>query len=399
MKVSFNWLKEVVEISQSPQEIADCLTMGGIEVESLVPLDGEDWVLEVAVAANRGDCLSVIGLAREVAAITGAKAHIPNTKMAAKMSRPRGIDVKIEDPEGCPRYCARFIAGLQVSASPSWARLRLEACGVRSINNVVDVTNLVMLETGQPLHAFDWDRLETKHIVVRTAGKAQSFIALDGLERELKSSDVVICDSDKPVALAGIIGGLETEVSPRTVRILLESAHFNPLAIRKTAKRLGLHSEASYRFERFVDPEGTLFALERASAMLAEVAGGKADRNVVDCRPQRHKPVTIVLRDARVKSLAGIAMKRQEIERLLTPLGLQIRRRLKNGLEIVAPSYRNDLTREVDLVEEVARLKGYANIPAKLPLVRPQARRDLQLHWERKIRYFLAGDGLTQVVN
>ena len=275
MKVSFNWLKEFVEISQSPQEIADCLTMGGIEVESLVPLDGEDWVLEVAVAANRGDCLSVIGLAREVAAITGAKAHIPNTKIAAKISRARGIDVRIEDPELCPRYSARFIAGLQVSASPSWVQLRLEACGVRSINNVVDVTNLVMLETGQPLHAFDWDRLETKRIVVRTAGKAQTFIALDGLERELKSDDVVICDGDKPVALAGIIGGLETEVSPGTARILLESAHFNPLAIRKTAKRLGLHSEAAYRFERFVDPEGTLFALQRASALLCRGGRGK----------------------------------------------------------------------------------------------------------------------------
>src|SRR5215471_3221730 len=375
MKVSFNWLKEFVEISQSPQEIADCLTMGGVEVESLVPLGGGDWVLDLAVAANRGDCLSVIGLAREVAAITGAKAHIPNTKMGAK-ARARGLDVTVEDAELCPRYCARFIGGLHVAASPSWMQLRLETCGIRSINNVVDVTNLVMLETGQPLHAFDWDKLQTKRIVVRTAGKAQNFIALDGLERELKSGDLVIWDNDTPVALAGIIGGLETEVNPGTVTILLESAHFNPLTVRKTAKRLGLHSEASYRFERFVDPEGTLFALERASAILAEVAGGEADRGMVDCQPQRHKPTKIFLRDARVKGLAGIAIEQKEIERLLCPLGLRIQRRSKNGLEIVVPSYRNDLTREADLVEEVARLKGYTNIPAKLPLVRPQARRD-----------------------
>ena len=399
MKVSFNWLKEFVEISQSPQEIADCLTMGGVEVESLVPLGGGDWVLDVAVAANRGDCLSVIGLAREVAAITGAKAHIPNTKVVAKAARAHGLDVTVEDAELCPRYCARFISGLHVAASPSWVQLRLETCGIRSINNVVDATNLVMLETGQPLHAFDWDKLQTKRIVVRTAGKTQSFIALDGLERELKSGDLVICDSDTPVALAGIIGGLVTEVSPGTVTILLESAHFNPLAVRKTAKRLGLHSEASYRFERFVDPEGTLFALERAGAILAEVAGGKADRGTVDCRPQRHKPAKIFLRDARVKGLAGIAIEQKEIARVLSPLGLRIQRRSKNGLEIVVPSYRNDLTREADLVEEVARLRGYANIPAKLPLVRPQARRDPQLHWERKIRCFLAGEGLTQVVN
>ncbi len=399
MKVSFNWLREFVEISQSPQEISDCLTMGGIEVESLVPLEGEDWVLEVSVAANRGDCLSVIGLAREVAAITGAKAHIPNAKIRAKKARTQGIDVRIEDPELCPRYSARFVSGLHVTTSPSWVRLRLEASGVRSINNVVDVTNLVMLETGQPLHAFDWDRLLAKQIVVRTAGKAQSLIALDGLERELKSGDLVICDSDKPIALAGIIGGFDTEVSPSTVQILLESAHFNPIAIRKTAKRLGLHSEASYRFERFVDPEGTLFALERASAILAEVAEGKADRGVVDCRPRRQTPVTIFLRDSRVKNLAGIMIGRKRIEHLLSPLGLRIQRRSKNGLTIVAPSYRNDLAREADLIEEVVRLNGYANIPAKLPLVRPQPRRDLQLHSERKVRCFLTGEGLTQVVN
>ena len=403
VKISFNWLKEFVDINGSPQEIAVRLTMAGIEVESVVPLESaataEDWILEVAVPPNRGDCLSVMGLAREVAAITGAEPRTQHKKVRAPKAGVPGLEIKIEDPSLCPRYSACLVRNVRVGPSPSWARLRLEACGIRAINNVVDVTNLVMLETGQPLHAFDWDKLVTKQIAVRAAENRQKFTTLDGLERELETGDLLICDGDKPVALAGVMGGSETEVNERARQVLLESAHFDPVAIRRTAKRLGLHSEASYRFERFVDPEGTLFALERAVALLAEVAEGKRDGNASDCWPQRRKPVAILLRDSRVRDVTGISIERNKIERLLAPLGLQIVSRTRNGIKFIAPNYRSDLTREADLIEEVVRLNGYGEIAANLPLIRHQAKRDRQLEWERKIRSLLGGKGLTQVVN
>ncbi|MGH7846448.1 MAG: phenylalanine--tRNA ligase subunit beta, partial [Candidatus Binatia bacterium] len=403
VKVTFNWLKEFVDINGSPQELAARLTMAGIEVESVAPLDSaapvEDWVLEVAVPPNRGDCLSVMGLAREVAAIIGAKPRARRKKARAPKAGVPGLEIKIEDPSLCPRYSACLVRNLRVGPSPSWVRLRLEACGIRVINNIVDVTNLVMLETGQPLHAFDWDKLMTKHIAVRAAENPQQFTTLDGLERELKAGDLLICDGDKPVALAGVMGGSETEVGEGTRHVLLESAHFDPVAIRRAAKRLGLHSEASYRFERFVDPEGTLFALDRAVTLLAEVADGKRDDDASDCWPQRRKPVAILLRDSRVRDLTGISIERNKIERLLAPLGLRIISRSRNGIKFIAPSYRSDLTREADLIEELVRLNGYDEVAAKLPLIRHQAKRDRQLEWERKIRSLLEGKGLSQVVN
>jgi phenylalanyl-tRNA synthetase beta chain len=303
-------------------------------------------------------------------------------------------------PRLCPRYSARIVQDIQLSSSPSWMQFRLESCGIRAINSVVDVTNYVMLETGQPLHAFDLDRLTTKRIVVRVAGKLRNFITLDGIERALTPEDLLICDGDTPVALAGVMGGQDSEVVQNTRVVLLESANFNSVSIRRTAKRLGLHSEASHRFERGVDPEGTLYALDRAAYLLAEIAQGSAVKGVVDRYPRRIKEKPILLRYEKVKGLLGIELKPREIERTFKSLGLKIQGRAKNGLKALPPSYRRDLGREADLIEELARLHGYEKIPTTTPLVRAGTEgMDLRLRRERNLRSFLAGEGLTETIN
>src|SRR5262245_44034095 len=269
MKFTFNWLKEFVAFKASPEKLAEMLTMAGLEVESVTALydpetNREDWLFEVSVTPNRGDCLGITGLANEVSALTGGRVKSAAAAPRSKDSRiANRVTLAIQNARLCPRYSAKVLDEVHMGPSPAWMRFRLEACGIRSINNVVDITNYVMLETGQPLHAFDLDRLPTERVVVRTAQGIKKFTTLDGVERELAPEDLLICDRDVPVALAGVMGGANSEVKTETRSILLESANFDPTAIRRTAKRLGLHSEASHRFERGVDPEGTIVALHR----------------------------------------------------------------------------------------------------------------------------------------
>jgi phenylalanyl-tRNA synthetase beta chain len=261
------------------------------------------------------------------------------------------------------------------------------------------VTNYVMLETGQPLHAFDLDRLTAKRIVVRQAKEIKKFVTLDGVERDLAAEDLLICAGDVPVALAGIMGGRDSEVRAETRALLLESARFDPATVRRTAKRLGLHSEASHRFERGVAPEGTIPALERAVALLGEAAGGRQVGNVIDRYPRPAKPPAIVLREKRVTDIVGVEIKAAAIEKNLKRLGCGIRRRGKSAFVARPPAYRGDLTREIDLIEEVARLHGYGKIPSTLPRARLHGRPDARLHWERGIRSYLIGEGLTETIN
>ena len=406
MKLTLNWLKEFVEVKDPPQKLAQALTMAGLEVESLTPVrsaeaGGEDWLMEIAVTPNRGDCLGILGLAREVAALTGARLKALFARpRAADSSAARRVKVEIRSPRCCRRYSARVVESVQVGASPSWMRFRLEACGIRSINNVVDVTNYVMLETGQPLHAFDLDRLAAKRIVVRQAKEIKRFVTLDGIERELAAEDLLICDGDVPVALAGIMGGRDSEVRSGSRTVLLESAHFDPVTIRRTVKRLGLHSEASHRFERGVDPEGTLYALDRTVFHLSQVAGVRPVGAVIDRYPRQAKPATISLRRQRATEIVGIEIKPKEIEKILKSLGCRIQRHGQVGLKVIPPSYRGDLSREADVIEEVARLHGYEKIPSTLPQSRLRSGRgDACLRWERGIRSYLVGEGLTEMIN
>jgi phenylalanyl-tRNA synthetase beta chain len=311
------------------------------------------------------------------------------------------ITISIEDPQACARYSARIVDDVRIAPAPIWMGSRLEACGIRSINNVVDVTNYVMIETGQPLHAFDLDRLVKKNIVVRPAGRVEKFTTLDGVERRLQATDLLICDGADPVALAGVMGGIDSEVCDSTRSVLLESANFAPGSIRSTAKRLALHSEASHRFERGVDPEGTIAALNRAVYLLHEVAGGRAEAGVSDRFPGRTNQPTILLREERIEKLLGLKLERKTAAKLLGALGMKTKQQPRRRvLTVVPPSFRPDIAREVDVIEELARLQGYDRIPSTMPLVRSSGgHNDPRLAWERKLRSLLTGEGLTEVIN
>jgi phenylalanyl-tRNA synthetase beta chain len=407
MKFTFSWLKEFVDFTGSAEELAKLLTMAGLEVESIAPLHEagnghDDQVFEVAVTPNRGDCLGIAGIAREVGALSGADLQKQPTNAPKRDSSiNKRISLTIENAGLCARYSARIVDGVRIAPSPSWLSARLEACGIRAINNVVDVTNYVMLETGQPLHAFDLDRLPHKRIVVRKAKELAKFTTLDGVVRELAHEDLLICDDERPVALAGLMGGMDSEVTDSTRSLLLESANFAPASIRRTAKRLALHSEASHRFERGVDPEGTLAAANRAVYLLGEVAGGKPMAGSADSYPGKTKPPVIVLREERIEKLLGLKLDGKQAERLLRSIGMTTTRHKSNrSLRVIPPPSRSDISREADLIEELARLYGYDRIPSTLPLLRPSGgKNDSLLGWERKARALMTGEGLVEVIN
>ena len=406
MKFTLNWLKEWVDFSGTPDELSKLLTMAGLEVESVTafsePENGRaDQLFEIGVTPNRGDCLGIGGIAREVAALTGAALITPPTNAPKKSSGIRKqISVTIENADLCARYSVRIVDAVRIAPSPAWMRARLEACGFRAINNVVDVTNFVMLETGQPLHAFDLDRLAHKKIVVRRAKELKKLKTLDGVERELAHEDLLICDDDLPVALAGVMGGSDSEVTDSTRALLLESANFAPASIRRTAKRLALRSEASHRFERGVDPQGTIAALNRAVYLLGEIAGAQSADGVLDAYTSKAKPAAIILRAARIEKLLGVALPLKQAEKLLRSIGMKTSRLGKSALKVFPPTSRTDISREADLIEELARLHGYDQIPSTLPWLRSSGgKRDRRLIWERKLRAFMSGEGLAETIN
>jgi len=370
--------------------------------EALFSLMGlRDTVLDIAITPNRGDCLSVLGLAREIAALTGVSLKTKNPRV-----RERGnaiteqARVGISDPDLCPRYSARVITGVRIAPSPAWMRWRLEAAGIRALNNVVDVTNYVMIERGQPLHAFDLPSLAGAEIIVRRAHDIKTIRTLDGQERALVPDDLLICDRDRGVAIAGVMGGENSEVQEQTTTVLLESAHFIPETVRRTARRLGLRSEASYRFERGVDPQGTVLALHRAAAFIAQLAGGQVSRGVIDVYPQPLKQMEISLRAQRVTSFLGTTVGAQEIKQTLRTLGMTVRPQRHGAWRIAAPSHRADLTQEADLIEEIARLRGYDTIPTLFPRSEIQEKKlDWEGMWSRRVRSTLATQGLTEMLN
>ncbi len=406
MKFTFNWLKEIVAFKATPEKLAELLTMAGLEVESLTQLrepetNQPDWLFEVAVTPNRGDCLGLAGLAREVSALTGGRTKTAPVSLHGKEpDTAKRINIQIETPRLCSRYSARIVDGVSVAPSPAWIRFRLESCGVRPINNIVDITNYVMIEIGQPLHAFDLDRLPARKIVVRPAREQRKFTTLDGVERELATDDLLICDGEVPVALAGIMGGVDSEVRAETCSVLLESANFDPTTIRRTAKRLALHSEACHRFERGVDPEGTLAALDRAVVLMSKLSAGTPAAGVADRYPRKPKTTTLWLREERIAKLLGVRVEAGQAEKLLKSLGLNARREAKQKrIKVVTSARRPDLCRETDLIEEIARLHGYEKIPTTLPPLRSGGKKHYRLAWERRMRSFLAGEGFAEVIN
>jgi phenylalanyl-tRNA synthetase beta chain len=360
----------------------------------------EDTVFDIAVTPNRGDCLSILGIAREIAALTGQ--HLRRQRVTVREAQPAAaemIAVRVADPDLCGRYAARVLLNLKIAASPLWLQSRLLAVGLRPINNVVDVTNYVMIERGQPLHAFDYDRLSSKEIVVRRAGAESTFTTLDGQTRQLQPEDLMICSGEVPVAIAGIMGGADTEVTLSTQRILLESAWFNPSSVRRTAKRLGLRSEASYRFERATDIEGVISAADRAAALMARLGGATITQGRIDAYVSGRQSAPISLRLKRVGELLGMEISRAEVTSRLKALELSVSPATRGTLTVLPPSHRSDLTREIDLIEEIARLGGYENVPTTLPeCTLTGTGQSVDQRRQRDLKRFCAAQGLNEVV-
>ncbi|MEW6752647.1 MAG: phenylalanine--tRNA ligase subunit beta [Candidatus Latescibacterota bacterium] len=358
----------------------------------------DDVVLDFEVTPNRPDCLSVRGIAREVRALTGAELRMPPCDLpAAGADTAHSVTISIEDPVGCPRYLGRAVRGVRVGPSPAWLQRRLQAVGQRPINNVVDVTNCVLLELGQPLHAFDLASLTGGRIVVRRARSGEVLETLDGVRRPLDEEVLVIADAEHPVALAGIMGGANTQVAEDTVDILLESAYFAPARVRRGRSQLGLQTEAAMRFERGADWAMVPLALDRAARLIAELAGGEVACCAVDVFPNPPQPARITARAARINALLATDLEAAQMGRILTLLGCQVE---VHGevLAVTAPSFRPDLRREVDLAEEVARIHGFEDVaprqPARAPWLAPLAG---EAALQRDLRHRLTSLGFDEV--
>jgi phenylalanyl-tRNA synthetase beta chain len=367
MLISYNWQRELTGTKLDPQEVRERLTHVGLAVDAVEAHDG-DFVLDVEVPSNRGDCLSHIGIARELAVIEESRILTPESRVQNTKGKTSGFaSVEINDPDLCPRYAARVVRGVNIAPSPEWLVNRLEVLGQRPINNVADITNYVLHEFGQPLHAFDLAKLGLQQIVVRRAKKDETIKTLDGVERKLDPDMLVIADAMRPVAIAGVMGGEESEISDATQDVLIESAWFNPASVRRTAKLLGLHTEASHRFERRVDPESVVLAQDRCVALICEIAGGVATEDALDVYPVPLASRTVGIRPERVAAITGLHVPREEMVRILTALGFELNQGGVGKLLFTIPSWRQDVSIEEDLVEEIARHTGYEQIRTELP--------------------------------
>ncbi len=370
----------------------------GAKVPEVLPL--EDWVFDISITPNRPDCACVMGVAREIAALTDQALRRPGIKIVEGNTPIEDLTrVTLVDPEGCPRYAAGMVQGVELQPSPFWMRYRLHASGVRSINNVVDVTNYVLLEMGQPLHAFDYDRLRENRIVVKRAEDGEIFSTLDGQSHTLDREILMICDGERSVAVAGIMGGLNSEIFAGSTNVLVESAYFDPITIRRGSKKLGLSTEASYRFERGIDIEGVITALRRALMLIHQLAGGEIIKGVIDNYPKPFSPPVIDMRIDKTNDFLGTALSEDTIAGYLKALELDVETVEPNLIRVIPPPYRIDLTREIDLMEEVARLEGYDRILVTSPHIRPSDEGDMpELVLGDRMREIMVGLGFTEII-
>ena len=392
MKVPLSWLNEFVDAGTDPAAVARALIGAGVGVESVA---GE--VLDLEVTANRPDLLSIRGVARELAPL--GRARKPDPPVEIKESgAPGGVPIEVKDAVFCPRYIGRVVRGVSTGPSPAWMKSRLEAAGVRPVNVVADVTNYVMLECGQPLHAFDLAKLGGGRIVVRRAAAGEKMTAIDGREYTLNPADGVIADTARPVAIAGVMGGRDSETGSATQDVLLESAAFDPASVRRTSRRLGLRSESSYRFERGTDWETVEWASRRAARLLAELAGGKPAPGAVDAAGPAPVARKIVLRTARVARVLGLELPAARIRTILEGLGGAVEKAGQAEIAVIVPSARRDLKEEVDLIEEIARIEGYDKIPVDLDIPVRVAKPHPTDAARDEIRLALVGSGAFEVV-
>lgn len=363
MLVSWKWLAEYVAAPEGASAVQDRLMMAGLNREGAATV-GDDVCLDLEVTSNRPDCLGHLGVAREIAVLYDRELKIPAADPTESGPAIASLtSVAVEAPDLCPRYTARVLRGVKIGRSPGWLVERLATIGVASVNNVVDATNYVLMECGQPLHAFDLAKLADRRIVVRRAAAGEKITAINHREYELTPEMCVIADGRRPVAVAGVMGGADTEVEAGATDLLIESAEFDPVAVRSAARRLNLHSPSSYRFERGLDPAGVDWASRRCCELILEMAGGDLATGVIDVAAPRPEPAPIVLRLAQIPRVLGIDVPVEEVRRILAKLGLQEVAAAPDRLTTLAPSWRRDLTREIDLIEEVARIHGYEEIP------------------------------------
>lgn len=400
MKVSYKWLKDYVDIRIDPRKLADLLTMSGSNVAAIEKLGG-DHVFDLEITSNRADCLSILGIAREVAALLGKSLKIPpelrekkQTKALAKKSE--GLKILVKDPDLCPRYTGRIIRDIEVGPSPEWLKERILSSGLRPVNNIVDITNFVLLETGQPMHAFDLDRIQGP-VVVRRAEKGEKIITIDNVQRTCDAGTLVIADDSGLIAIAGLMGGLSTEVNDMTHNILLESACFNSISVRKTSRFLGLGSESSYRFERKIDESMVGRASERAKRLISEIAGGQSG-SLSDVWKKKPSTKTIAFNPDRVNSLLGASFDKKKSLKILKALGFILDEK-KNAIKVTVPGFRQDVKAEVDLAEEIARIYGYENISLTIPrIVGNTGIKEFIDIFEERIGEILTRLGMSEVI-
>jgi phenylalanyl-tRNA synthetase beta chain len=387
MKVLLSWIRDFVDVPGTPEEIGTKMSMRGLALEGIEKpdpiigaLDSDDAVLDFDVTANRPDCLSMLGIAREIATAYGLPMNVPTVKLPAAATAPLHggakaspsgagpLPVTIDDPDLCARYVAA-VADVTIGPSPAWMQQRLHACGVRPISNVVDITNYVLLETGHPMHAFDLDKLRGPAIVVRRARPGERITTLDNKERALAEDMLVIADAERPEGIGGVMGGAQSEVSSSTRRIVLESAWFSPQSVRSTSKRLGLRTEASYRFERGADLTAADRAMHRALELLETTGAGRVAGPVIDVYPRPHQPRTITLNAPAIGKLLGMTVPDDEVVRILGALGFDAQPLAPQTWRVTVPGWRVDVQRPEDLIEEVGRHHGFENLPATFPSV------------------------------
>ncbi|MBU0547698.1 MAG: phenylalanine--tRNA ligase subunit beta [Candidatus Omnitrophica bacterium] len=398
MKVTYNWLKDFVNIKLTPKELAEKLTMAGLEVVSLEN-SGGDFVFEIEITSNRPDWLSIIGVAREISCLTGSKLKAAKPQeVKLKTKGLKSVEISVANKRDCPFYSAMIIREVKVAPSPAWLKKRLELLGCRSVNNIVDITNYILFESGQPLHAFDLDKLGQQSINVRRGRPDEKITTIDGQQRILDHEILVITDNNKPVAIAGVMGGKETEVTNKTSNILLESAVFNPILVRRSRQKLGLQSESAYRFERGVDLEVARIAPLSAQELIRALAFG---------RPCAYKSLGGALKSAKpvirlemdyISRVLGIKIPVFKIKQILVGLGFAVNTQVKSALLVKAPSFRQDIKSQIDLVEEIARIYGYEKIPLTLPVVKPRQNIPGNRDIVSNIRAILRGLGLQEAI-
>lgn len=397
MRILLSWLRDFVEVKESPRDLAHALTMAGMAVDAVEDADG-DTVFEFDITSNRPDAMNHFGMAREVASIFGRLLHRPSCDFAESAQPAEQVArVDIEDQESCTRYVGRVFSGVRVQPSPDWMRRRLELCGVRSINNLADLTNYVLLEMGQPTHAFDLDTLAERRIVVRRARPGESLVTLDGQERELSPEHLAICDADKPVALAGVMGGAATEITDETRTMLLEAAWFKPSRVRRASRHFKLFTEASHRFERGADWEAAVWATDRIATLLTRVGAGTVLKGRVDCYPTPRELGTMRLERERISRHLGVSIKDSEVKSILASLGFDPIADA-SGWTVRRQSHRLDVAREIDLIEEVARVYGFDRIPSTLPAVGVAPKETPRATEDARMRSAVRGLGYDETI-